>query len=105
MAVPNLNLAQLGFEIGGSAGIGALIGFFAKKVAKLLAIIVGGELVLFRFLESRGILTVDWEALSGGLIQIGEQGQEGVSWLVSFVSTAGVGAGFAGGFFLGFRRA
>ncbi|MEF8827379.1 MAG: FUN14 domain-containing protein, partial [Halapricum sp.] len=68
--------------------------------------IIGLELVLFRFLESRGILTVDWNRLTAGIAKASETGKEqGQDWLMTFISTAGVGAGFAGGFFLGFKRA
>jgi len=102
----DLNLTQFGLEVGGSALIGALIGFAAKKVAKIIAVIIGIELLLFRYLESRGILTVDWERLTAGIVQAGEQTKdEGVSLITTIISTAGVGAGFAGGFMLGFKKA
>jgi uncharacterized membrane protein (Fun14 family) len=51
-----LDIPGLGLQMGGSALIGAIIGFTAKKVAKIIAVIIGLELVLFKFLESRGIL-------------------------------------------------
>lgn len=100
-----LNFQQLGLEVGGSALVGALIGFAAKKVAKIIAVLVGAELVLFKFLESRGIISVDWDRLTAGLVGAGEQAAEAPSYVVSLVSTLGVGAGFAGGFLLGFKRA
>jgi uncharacterized membrane protein (Fun14 family) len=100
------DFTQLGFEIGGAGAIGFLIGFAAKKVAKVIAIIIGIQLVIFKFLESRGILQVDWNRLSQGLVKAGETSQEkGQDWIMTFVSTAGVGAGFVGGFFLGFKKA
>ena len=49
-------LQQVGLELGGGAVIGGIIGFAAKKVAKIIAILVGIELDLFKFLETRGIL-------------------------------------------------
>jgi uncharacterized membrane protein (Fun14 family) len=96
----------LGLQLGGSAVIGALIGYFAKKVAKLIAVLIGAELVLFKFLESRGILTVDWNRLTAGIVSAGESAAgQAQGWIETFVSTAGIGAGFVGGFYLGFRRA
>ena len=102
----DLNLQQLGLEFGSGAVIGGIIGFAAKKVAKLVAVIVGLELALFKFLESRGILTVDWNRLSAGVLQAGETAETGVppSWVTTVLSTLSVGAGFTGGFLLGFRR-
>ncbi|QCC52272.1 FUN14 domain-containing protein [Halapricum salinum] len=100
------NFTQLGLEVGGSGAIGFLIGFAAKKVAKVIAIIIGLELVLFKFLESRDIIWVDWNKLTNGIVKAGKEGREqGQDWIMTFVSTAGVGAGFVGGFFLGFKKA
>jgi uncharacterized membrane protein (Fun14 family) len=102
----DINLTSLGIEFGGGAGIGAIIGFAAKKIAKLIAVLVGLELALFKFLESRGILTVDWERLSGGMMKAAEMGSGGAppSWVQTILSTLSVSAGFTGGFLLGFRR-
>jgi uncharacterized membrane protein (Fun14 family) len=96
---------QLGIEFGSGAVIGGIIGFAAKKVAKVVALIVGLELALFKFLESREILTVDWGALSAGLVQTGTDAAAGPpNWVMTILSTLSVSAGFTGGFLLGFRR-
>ena len=102
----DLDPRQLGIEFGGSAVIGGVIGFAFKKVAKIIAVLVGLELALFKLLESRGILTVDWGALSAGMIGVGEAAASSTppSWIVSILSTLSVGAGFTGGFLVGFRR-
>jgi uncharacterized membrane protein (Fun14 family) len=103
------NLQQLGLEAGGGALIGGIIGFAAKKVAKLIAIIVGLELALFKFLETRGILDVNWAAI-GGAAQNATQAGSGAaagqppSWIVSLLSALPVSAGFATGFFVGFKK-
>jgi uncharacterized membrane protein (Fun14 family) len=97
---------QLGLEFGGGALVGGLIGFTAKKVAKLIAVIVGLELALFKFLESREILIVDWERLTAGVVETAEAAASGTppSWAMTILSTLSVSAGFTGGFLLGFRR-
>lgn len=102
----DVDLRQLGLEFGTGAVIGALIGFTAKKVAKLIAVIIGLELVLFKLLESRGILAVNWDRLGAAFLGAGEAAtsQNPPSWLASILSTLSVGAGFTGGFYLGFRR-
>jgi uncharacterized membrane protein (Fun14 family) len=101
----DIQLPQLGLEFGGGAVIGGLIGFTAKKVAKLLALIVGLELAIFKFLESREILTVDWEALTAGLVETGGVvGDTPPSWIETILSTLSISAGFTGGFYLGFRK-
>ncbi len=97
---------SLGIQIGGSALLGAVIGFAAKKVAKVIAIIVGLQLVLFKFLESQGILVVNWGKLGGAFEGLASDAPgQAQSLATTFISTAGIGAGFAGGFVLGFKRA
>jgi len=103
----DINLASLGIELGGGALIGLLIGFAAKKIAKLIAVLIGLELALFKFLESRGILSVDWEQLTAGMVDAGSSASSSSppSWINTILSTFAVSAGFASGFFLGFKKA
>jgi uncharacterized membrane protein (Fun14 family) len=102
----DISLQQLGLEFGSGAIIGGIIGFAAKKVAKIIAVLVGLELALFKFLESRGILTVDWEQLTAGLVQASQDAATGAppSWLQTILSTLSISAGFTGGFLIGFKR-
>lgn len=102
----DINFQQLGLEFGTGAVIGGLIGFAAKKLAKVIAVIVGVELALFKFLESRGIMEVNWEKMGATFLEAGEAATANnpPSWLMSVLSTLSVGAGFTGGFLLGFKR-
>ncbi|WEL29442.1 putative membrane protein, Fun14 family [Haloferax volcanii] len=97
---------QLGIEFGSGAVIGGIIGFAAKKIAKLIAVIVGLELAVFKFLESRGIITVDWERLTGGLVSATQDAATGAppDWISTILSTLSVSAGFSGGFLVGFKK-
>ncbi|WP_440989533.1 FUN14 domain-containing protein [Haloarchaeobius baliensis] len=96
---------QLGLELGTGAVIGGIIGFAAKKVAKVIAVLVGIELALFKFLESKGYITVKWDELSGGILGAAEgAGEVNTGWVEPILSTLSVGAGFTGGFLLGFRK-
>ncbi|MFC6988442.1 FUN14 domain-containing protein [Haloplanus sp. GCM10025708] len=101
-----IDLQQLGLEFGSGAVIGGVIGFAAKKVAKIIALLVGLELALFKFLESRGILTVDWGRLTAGFVESGQSAAGGAppDWAMTVLSTLSISTGFAGGFFLGFRK-
>ncbi|MFC7203757.1 FUN14 domain-containing protein [Haloferax namakaokahaiae] len=102
----SLDPQQLGIEFGSGAVIGGVIGFAAKKVAKLIAVIIGLQLAVFKFLESRGILTVDWERLSGGLVKASQQAASETppDWISTILSTVSVSAGFTGGFLVGFKK-
>lgn len=106
MVLEDLNLTSLGIQMGGSAAIGAVIGFASKKIAKVIAVIVGLQLVLFKLLETRGFLQVNWGKFGGAAEEfMGGAGAQGMGFIESFVSTAGIGASFAGGFLLGFKKA
>jgi uncharacterized membrane protein (Fun14 family) len=97
---------KLGLELGTGAVVGGIVGFAAKKVAKLIAVLVGIELALFKFLESRGILTVNWDKLGATFMSASDaaSGSQPPSWVSSILSTLSVSAGFTGGFFIGFKR-
>jgi len=103
----NIDFQQLGVEAGSGAVIGGLIGFAAKKIAKVIAVLVGLQLALFKFLESREILTVDWGRLSAGIIGTSQEAASGAppSWMETILSTLSISAGFTGGFFLGWKKA
>lgn len=106
MVLENLDPTSLGIQMGGSAIIGAVIGFAAKKIAKIIAIIIGLQLVLFKFLESRGVLSVNWGRLTNASQDVASEGAAaGQSMITAFISTAGIGASFAAGFLLGFKKA
>lgn len=103
-------LQQAGLELGTGAVIGGLIGFTAKKVAKVIAVLIGIQLALFKFLESRQVLSVDWDRLSAGLVNASQTAGDTASAnqppgvVTSLLSVVPVSAGFTGGFFLGFRK-
>lgn len=104
-----INFQQLGLEFGTGAVIGGIIGFAAKKLAKVIAVIIGVELALLKFLESRGFMTVNWDKfgatfLDAGNAATGAANGNPPSWLMSVLSTLSVGAGFTGGFLVGFRK-
>lgn len=101
---------MVALEFVGGAVIGALVGFGTKRVAKLLAIIVGVQLMAFRYLESQGIVIVDYERLSAGLVGTraraadARASEPGIHWLESILSTIPIGTGFVSGFLIGFHR-
>jgi len=101
----SLDPTSLAVQVGTSALLGALVGFATKRVAKVLAVVVGVELVVFKFLQSQGVLVINWNRLGGAFGALaGNTQQQADSLLVTLVSTTAVGAGFAAGFVLGFKR-
>ncbi|MDY6769315.1 MAG: FUN14 domain-containing protein [Candidatus Nanohaloarchaea archaeon] len=98
-------VSGLGMELGTGAVIGFVSGFAAKKVTKLVAILVGGALLVAKWLESQGHISVDWTGVGGGFLDVGTAAAEAApSMFDAVVSTLGLGGGFVAGFYLGFRR-
>lgn len=100
-----LDLQGLGLEIGSGAVLGYISGLLAKKFTKLVAILVGGLLLFAKWLEGQGVISVDWSAVTGGLVSISTKAAATAPTLFErVVTTLGLGAAFTGGFFLGFKR-
>lgn len=94
----------LGLEFGGYAILGGVLRFTTKQIAKLLAVVVGVQLMAFRYLESQEIVKVDWSRLSAGLLETDERTREEIRWLESMLSMLTVGTGFVSGFLIGYHR-
>lgn len=105
MVVEAIDYGQLGLEFGTGGLIGALLGFVAKRLTTLLAVVLGVQLAALKLLEARDILHVDREALTAHLAGFGTTAAgESLPWLLTALSTLSLGTGFAAGFLLGFKR-
>jgi uncharacterized membrane protein (Fun14 family) len=79
--------------------VGIVTGLVFKIASDLLKWFVLIEFALLKWLESRGIVAVDWERLSLGLIDIGfEANDQTQSLLVSISEMGTFGLGFFAGF-------
>lgn len=98
---------QLAVEFTLGVIIGVLIGFTAKKIGKLVAIIIGGQLILGKILESRGVLIINWDKLTGIASETTLLPPDPTppSWAMTIFSAVSVGIGFGIGFFITFKKA
>lgn len=95
-------MSIFGLSLGGTTLLGAIAGYAAKKVAKLVAILIGLELSLFAALEHKGVITVDWDMLANWT----QPTPEMQATLMDILASAGLlGGGFAAGFAIGFKKA
>lgn len=98
-------LGGLGVDVGTGAAFGFVSGILAKKVTKLVALLVGGVLLVAKWLESQGMMTMNWQSVGSGFVDIGSTAADvAPSLLEKVASTLGLGGGFVAGFYLGFRR-
>jgi uncharacterized membrane protein (Fun14 family) len=109
-----VDTAQLGMEIGGGGVLGFVTGYATKKVIKIIAVLIGAQLVLFKILETRGVIEINWGSLYTGAGNMtaaasetsvsGNASSNGNGSLVdSLLSALPAGGGFVTGALLGFK--
>lgn len=98
--------AQFWFDVLGAAAIegilfGAVLGLLWSMGSKALQWFLVGEFILLKWLESRGILIVDWERLTLGLVENSSRFlEESLTFAQSLVDLGAFGASTAIGFYL-----
>lgn len=93
---------------GGATISGGLIGYAAKKMVKLVAVIVGAEFAILAFFEQLGFITVNWDKLNQATNSVFNSMlsfslPEGVT-TGDVTATGGAVGGFGIGFLAGFRK-
>ncbi|MCJ7478693.1 MAG: hypothetical protein MUP63_00755 [Candidatus Nanohaloarchaeota archaeon QJJ-7] len=97
--------SEVVMEMGSGAVLGFLSGYAAKIVTKIIAVVAGLSILFVKWMESQGIVSIDWSSVGSGMVDIGGQAASTAPSLADkIVSTLGLGGGFAAGFYLGFRR-
>ena len=95
-------LPSLGF--GGAAGLA--VGYTAKKLTKLLALLLGCAFILLQLAAYEGFVTVNWDAVQGTAAHVWTD-PHGVTladrlWEI-VTANLPFGSGFVAGFALGLR--
>ncbi len=103
-----LELSNILTPIAGEIGIGGIGGFLTgwalKKVAKIVAVIIGLAFLGLQYLAYRGIISIDYTALQTWVRDLLGQ-TSGIQTLISdFIVHAPFGAAFIGGLYLGIHR-
>ena len=98
-------VVQLGVLTGESALLGGILEFAAKKLLKVIALLVGLECGLFLYLEYHGLIEIHWHAFGDTLITAGASLRQLPTWLLAEGASVLIGAGFVGGFLISFNKA
>lgn len=102
------NSLALGLEVGSGGILGAIAGYAAKKIIKLAMVIVGLIVLGLKYLETRGIITVNWSKVGGLFPDVssasGEAAAAGTDLAGTFASMLPFGGSFAVGFMLGMKK-
>lgn len=96
---------QLGVQAGSGAVVGGVIGFAAKKIVKLVAVLVGVQLGFLAYLENQGIVSVNWGQLENAAAFSATAGESGMPpFVADILSAAPLSGGFAAGALVGFKK-
>lgn len=98
-----VELHQLGVEVGAGGLLGLLVGYASKKLAKLVAILAGLHLAFLAFLQTEGVVSVQWGTLARVAAEI-EGAYRVPDYLLGVIGVVPLGAGFATGLLIGFKK-
>lgn len=101
--VPGGPLVDLGIELGTGGVLGVLVGFTAKKLVKVAAVIAGVLVGLLATLEVEGFVTVHWGALRD-LLAATAVGERIPAVLLELSAGVPIGGSFVAGVALGFKK-
>jgi uncharacterized membrane protein (Fun14 family) len=103
-----LELSNILTPLAGEIGIGGVGGFLAgwalKKAAKILAVILGVAFIGLQYLAYKGIIAIDYSALTAWANEIAGQASGVQNLVTDFIVHAPFGAAFVGGFYLGLQK-
>lgn len=105
MSIPWEILTPVAGEVGIGAVGGFLVGYALKKIAKMLAVILGLGFLALQYLAYKGIIVINYDALREWLLRLLGLTEGTRSVVVDAISHVPFGASFAFGLYLGFRRA
>lgn len=102
--VSEIGMEQFGVTVGSGAVLGGVLGYTAKKLLKLAVVLAVLEVGVLAFLERNGVLDVYWNDFGSLLAGVDGSSEPGMSKLASLAGALPIGASFAGGFLLGFKK-
>ncbi len=97
-------MTPLAGEIGLGGVGGFLSGWALKKAAKMMAIVLGVAFLGLQYLAYKGVIAIDYSALTTWANELLGQASGVQNLLTDFIVHAPFGAAFIGGFYLGLQR-
>jgi len=94
---------SLGYQLGIGGIGGFIVGYAAKKLSKLIVIVLGLFLVALLYLGVRGIISINYDALWNALANSLGMAESAFSWIVGVISLLPFAGSFLVGFLLGFK--
>lgn len=96
-------LSPLVYQLGVGGIGGFIVGYAAKKISKLIVILIGLFFILLLYLGSSGIININYAKLFEALTGLLNFAGQAAGWLVGLISILPFVGSFAAGFALGFK--
>jgi uncharacterized membrane protein (Fun14 family) len=88
----------------GVGGIGGFIaGYAIKKTSKLIVVLIGIFIIFLVYLGTKGIISINYEALWNALAGFLSFAGQAASWLIGLIALLPFMGSFLAGFTLGFK--
>ncbi|MBS7607969.1 MAG: FUN14 domain-containing protein [Candidatus Bathyarchaeia archaeon] len=91
------------YELGLGGLGGFIIGFTIKKLSKLILFLLGLFIVFLVYLNIKGVLSLNYEALFSFISELLGTAGSAFSWLVHTIALLPFAASFVAGFLLGLK--
>jgi len=96
-------LAPIAYQLGAGGLGGFLVGYAAKKIAKIVAVIIGLFILVLVYLGSTGMISVNYERLAESISRLLGMAEGAPGLFITIVSHLPFAASFVGGFALGLK--
>ena len=103
-----LSLSNILTPLAGELGIGGLGGFLSgyatKKVAKVIAVVIGVFFLSLQYLAYKDVIAINYNALEIFINELIGPASGAQTWLTDIMIYAPFGAAFIGGFYIGLQK-
>lgn len=96
-------LSPLVYQLGVGGIGGFTVGYAAKKISKLVVILIGLFFILLLYLGYSGIIDINYAKLFDALTGLLSFAGKAAGWLIGLISVLPFVGSFAAGFALGFK--
>lgn len=80
------------------------MGYSLKKVAKLVALVIGLGFLGLQYLAYKGFIMIDYTAMRTWVASMIGEASGAQMWITDFIVHVPFGAAFGGGFYLGLKK-
>src|SRR5688500_756256 len=99
------NIIPFGSTIGGSFLVGILLGYFIRKITKIIMFVLGGIIALFLLLQNQNIILINQNKLDNSIMSLTLYLTNALDILTQSDSlTVPITASVSTGFIIGFSR-